>query len=70
MSGELYTPTTADVRSAAILLHTSFALSVPEFDRWLRAHDAEVARETILQFVDKLSQGVERNLIQTEENTK
>ena len=44
-----YTPTTADVRHAYVS-----ARSEEEFDRWLAAHDAEVAAQALGDAADKI----------------
>ena len=56
-----YTPTTADVRHAYVSARSEeeFAASYlsqfePEFDRWLAAHDAEVAAQALGDAADKI----------------
>ena len=56
-----YTPTTEDVRHAYVSARSEeeFAASYlsqfePEFDRWLAAHDAEVAAQALRDAADEM----------------
>lgn len=60
---ETYTPPTADVRQHYITGGLEFGLSpivrAAEFDRWLAAHDAEVAATSLSQKVATLSRWID-----------
>lgn len=61
-SNDEYTPTTAMVEDAYVQAYGNRApgvheMSIAEFDRWLAAHDREVAAKALREFAKKVYNG-------------